>query len=121
MINGYGIMYYSDGSIAYKGYWARDKFHGYGILNNKKTKKTNQMIDWKNFDEFMGLWTSYEGDFRIDNKDGYGLLYFSNGEKYIGEFKNDKIWGEGNFYAKDGMIINGRWENNKYLEEYQEL
>ena len=117
MMNGYGILYYPDGGVAYKGYWALDKFHGYGILNNKQPKKSEDPIDWKNFDDCFDFWTTYEGDFRVDNKEGYGLMYFSNGEKYIGEFKNDKISGEGNFYAKNGAIINGKWENNLYVDE----
>jgi len=116
MIHGYGLLYYPDGILAYKGYWALDKFHGYGILYNKKAKKTGGPLDWRDFGKLGEHWTSYEGDFRVDNKEGYGLMYLSNGEKYIGEFKNDKVCGEGNFYAKNGTIINGRWENNVYSE-----
>lgn len=117
MMSGYGILYYPEGTVAYKGYWTLDKFHGYGILNNKNPKKGDFSIDWSNFEKYQDLWTSYEGDFRVDNKEGYGLLYFCNGEKYIGEFKNDKICGEGNFYARNGNIVNGKWENNVYVEE----
>lgn len=116
-MNGYGILYYPDRSIAYKGYWVLDKFHGYGIFNNNKPKKSKQPINWRNFENYRDCWVTYEGDFREDNKEGYGLLYFNNGEKYIGEFKKDAIWGEGNFYAKNGMIVNGRWENNVFLDE----
>ena len=112
MMHGHGVLYYPDGNVAYKGYWALDKFHGYGILNNKKPKKTGNPLDWRDFEKLAEYWTSYEGDFRVDNKEGYGLMYFSNGEKYIGEFKGDKVHGEGNFYAINGNIINGKWENN---------
>ena len=117
MMNGYGILYYPEGNIAYKGYWALDKFHGYGHLYNKHVKKTEEPIDWRNFENYGDFWVNYEGDFRVDNKEGYGLLYFCNGEKYIGEFKNDKICGEGNFYSKTGAIINGKWENEIFYEE----
>jgi hypothetical protein len=85
-------------------------------LYNKKPKKTEGALDWRDMGKITDYWTSYEGDFRTDNREGYGLMYFTNGEKYIGEFKNDIVTGEGNFYSKTGNIINGRWENNIFVD-----
>lgn len=116
MMHGYGLLYYPEGTLAYKGYWALDKFHGYGNLYNKKPRKTGNPLDWRDFNKLAEYWVTYEGDFRSDNREGYGLLYLSNGEKYIGEFKEDMAWGEGNFYAKSGNVVNGKWEQNIFMD-----
>jgi len=45
-------------------------------------------------------------------RDGFGILYLVNNEKYSGKFKNNMINGKGTFYKKDGNVISGNWENN---------
>lgn len=47
-------------------------------------------------------WVLYEGDFKMDKKDGFGILYLSNGERYAGNFSNDLVSGYGTFYKIDG-------------------
>ena len=64
-------------------------------------------FDYKDFTKIEDYWTKFEGDFNMDYKEGFGLLYFSNGEKYAGSFKNDMVHGYGTYYKKDGTIING--------------
>lgn len=73
-------------------------------------------FDHKDFDKIENFWNKYEGDFNYEQKDGFGLLYLTNGEKYAGSFKNDQVHGYGTFYKKDGAIINGQWENNKFIK-----
>ena len=33
----------------------------------------------------------YEGEFKNNKAEGYGIFYNSNGDKYEGKFKNNKI------------------------------
>lgn len=116
LMNGQGSLYYPSGSLAYTGYWANDKFHGYGELHNDLPNTIIDNIDYKNMNLVGENWTKYEGDFRSDNKEGYGVLYFTNEEKYVGEFKFDLANGQGNFYTHNGQIISGVWRNNLFIE-----
>jgi hypothetical protein len=34
-MNGYGILYYQSGALAYEGNWKSDQFSGHGKLNNE--------------------------------------------------------------------------------------
>lgn len=133
-MHGYGKLYYPSGQIAYAGYWFQDKFHGYGELHNEEdnlpvTPINNQFlgydglmensntcttIDYRNFEEVGEKWRRYEGNFKNDCKDGYGVLEFWNGEKWAGNFRGDKAEGEGNFYGKNGEIVNGIWRGNRF-------
>ena len=35
-MHGYGILYYSNGKIAYEGEWNEDEFHGIGKVYNQE-------------------------------------------------------------------------------------
>jgi len=45
-------------------------------------------------------WTYYEGEFKMDHKEGFGTLYMTNGDRFSGSFKSDAIEGFGTFYLK---------------------
>ena len=55
----------------------------------------------------------YEGYIVKWKKEGYGIYYYSNGNKFKGEFKNDKKEGYGIFYYSNRNKFEGRWKNNK--------
>jgi hypothetical protein len=59
--------------------------------------------------------TYYEGNI-IKLKNGYGRLYYNNGnKKYEGNFKNDKFEGKGTYYYENGKIkYDGEWVNDKF-------
>ena len=40
----------------------------------------------------------YEGDWKNDKKEGKGIFYFNNGDRYEGDFKNDTFEGKGIYY-----------------------
>lgn len=42
-------------------------------------------------------------------KNGEGVLYLSNGERFEGEFIDDSIDGPGCFLRKNGQKIKGIW------------
>jgi len=59
----------------------------------------------------------YEGDFRNDKKEGKGIYYWNiepfKGDRYEGDFKNDKKEGKGFMYYHDGDRYEGDYRNGK--------
>ena len=58
----------------------------------------------------------YEGEWKNDKKEGKGLFYWNNGDRYEGEWKNDNIEGKGIKYYKNGKIEDGNWKNNQFID-----
>ncbi len=73
----------------------------------------------------------YVGQKNNNLREGYGKLYYYDGDRYEGEWKNDRIEGSGIFYFYNGGRYEGEWKNgmregyginyfsdgNKYEEE----
>ncbi len=45
-------------------------------------------------------------------KNGRGILYLSNGQRFEGHFIGDSVEGPGIFYCKNGQKITGNWTGN---------
>lgn len=114
-MDGYGVLYYGDQSIAYEGEWKEDKFEGRGILYNEKNsiQTDEKYYDLKNLDNLNDFWVKFEGNFKEDKKEGSGILFFPNGNRLSGKFMKDKLCGKNCIlYKKDGEILKGEWDNN---------
>ena len=48
-MNGYGTLYYNEGSIAYQGNWVNDEFQGKGILYNDSIENIKGSFDYTDF------------------------------------------------------------------------
>ena len=92
--SGFGTCYYKNGST-YKGQWAFDKYHGYGILISQNTK--------------------YEGEFKNGVRDGTGVEAYDKNGRYEGNFAFDKPYGEGK-YTIGKSWLSGRWFGLEYFE-----
>jgi hypothetical protein len=80
----------------YKGELLNGKKHGHGILMNS---------DWDVSQNDFVEYKEYEGDFKYDKKDGFGVEYNIDGAKvYEGNWKDDKYNGAGRWYSGFGMI-----------------
>ena len=56
----------------------------------------------------------YDGDVNSsDERHGFGVYYFKNGNKYVGEWENDKRNGHGTFYRADGDRYEGNFVDGK--------
>lgn len=65
-------------------------------------------------DERSYVTAKYVGCFDVeDNRDGYGVMTFNNGQTYEGFYKKDKRDGYGKLTLKDGTVYDGNWVNNK--------
>ena len=70
-------------------------------MYNENPVQLNQPFDYEDFDLIDDYWTKYDGEFLEDNKEGFGTLYISNGEKFSGIFRQDYISGKGTYYKLD--------------------
>ena len=93
-LTGKGI--YEDKLKKYQGYFVNDKFCGYGTLIEKKGGKT------------------YVGNFKDNNYNGKGTLYYVNSDQYEGEFVNNLRNGNGTFHdTKNNYRIDAQWKDDK--------
>lgn len=132
---GRGVSYLPDGGLM-EGYWSNglhvkgrtiyvngDVYEG-GYLHGKREGKGRFEAvsggecyegEWKadrkqGYGVEKGLdGSSYEGHFESNWKDGKGSLRLQNGDMYIGEFKANHIHGKGKFTWSDGKWYDGDW------------
>lgn len=57
----------------------------------------------------------YIGEFVDSKRYGEGVLHLTNGTKYVGSWKNDSRTGEGRIYFGDNLRTSGYWENNQLV------
>lgn len=65
---------------------------------------------------FSGLNGScYFGEYKDNQKSGYGIMYYIDGSRYEGEWAEDKKNGTGTEYNPDGSKKHyGTWVDNEY-------
>lgn len=56
---------------------------------------------------------SYEGDWKEDKMDGFGVYYYSNGDIYEGEWKDNLHHGNGKYLFSDGSRYEGGWKDHR--------
>ena len=94
-LNGKGLKYDLENDHLYKGDFADNLRHGYGI-DIRKTSK-------------------YEGQFFFDKKCGKGQVILKSGDIYKGEFKSNRITGFGHYIWKEnhheyiGNFLDGKF------------
>ncbi|CAD8109376.1 unnamed protein product [Paramecium primaurelia] len=113
VMNGYGSLYYPSGKLAYQGCWVNGKFQGKGMLFNENPKDC-QDINYEDLTTIGDCWISYSGDFICDQKQGKGVLIFTNGDRFEGQFKENMINGPGTFKSGN-KVISSIWSKNLIL------
>jgi len=111
------IRYRSD--FSYECFWS--KGNPKGVLYTSKTiqfgkfnkennlKQTRDGITFWHDGKFKG--NSYEGEYSRNQKHGYGVYRFSNGDKYFGIFKNENKY-YGKYIYKNGDVYVGYYKND---------
>lgn len=51
----------------------------------------------------------YEGEFKLDQRHGFGVYYFPDGSCYAGMWKNNRRHGKGTYFFTSGRIYEGEW------------
>ena len=78
-------------------------------IKEKEPYKTN--ID---LSKELPLGTSwYEGEWKDDKMEGYGIYHYSNGDIYEGNWVNNKHHGHGTYKFTDGHRYEGEWKEHK--------
>ena len=97
VMQGRGVLF--NGKYYFAGYWNNNLPNGFFFrYNNKK-----EIV-------FQGFLTP---DYNIDPRYP-GFLYFSNGDKYEGYFKNNKLNGFGIYYYSKGDSWTGNFKNGEF-------
>ena len=78
--NGLGLEYWENENIAFKGYFKDGIKDGHGASFKKDGSK------------------EYDGEWKLNNKNGKGTIYFNNEISYVGDMKNNERDGKGVFY-----------------------
>jgi hypothetical protein len=98
ILNGIGYQYYNK-DYMYRGEFCHDKPHGKG--NFYKNKIIDQMGTWK------------AGNIH----DGYGTIFYANGNRYKGYAINGIRAGNGTLFNYSGKEVKcGRWFNDEFIE-----
>ena len=89
------------------------------IIYHKGSKYEGEFKNNKN--EGYGIYyysngDRYEGEFKIGKFEGYGLFYFLNGDRYEGVFKNEIINGYGKFYSSLGLKLEKKFKFDIYTK-----
>ncbi len=121
--SGSGTASYVVGKLFNKGGSSEYRYTGYvrnGVPNGQGTqtytahgdKYKGNFVDGysSGYGTYVTSTSTYEGDWKDDQKNGNGTTTFTNGDKYVGEYKDDKIEGQGTFTYADG---------NKYVGQYK--
>ncbi|MDG1715089.1 hypothetical protein [Lacinutrix sp.] len=111
-------------TLSYKGEWENDLYNGKGIKYG--TKKAKYIGNYKNGSlHGKGKWlgedggVGFEGDFKDDDRHGYGVnFHYLTKNKYCeGKWEFDKFI-EGNIYNSDGVIeFIGKYDEYKNLRD----
>lgn len=114
---GNGTLYSKYGSKIFDGQFLDNRYHGFGVLRNDKIKYDKSSFDYKNFSLLQDQWLTYEGDFKLGRKHGFGSLELSNGEKLVCQFIDDLPSGVGVFHRINNQPVNGKWDNGIFIQE----
>ena len=62
-------------------------------------------------------WVKYIGDFKSGKMEGFGEMFFQDGNKYKGDFRSDLPWGKGRMFGRSGQVQAGIWERGEFIRE----
>ena len=77
-----------------------------GDFDTNNLKEGKGIQYYNNGDKYIGEWKN-------NLKEGNGTYFYNNGNKYVGEWKNDKKEGKGRMYRNDGKIFETNWKNDE--------
>jgi len=112
-IHGYGTMVvrhpYHRNKITLTGQWVRGQMKGQGIMKNEEPDGT-----WK---MYKGTLNEASVDLANDfNRNGRGIMTWSDGRKYDGTWNNDKMNGFGEYTASNGNVYRGVFKDDTFVK-----
>ena len=105
---------------SYKGMTSNGKPHGKGKLVSHDLKYEGDFLDGKRHGNGIQYWIgglhegeSYLGEWKEDERDGYGIQIWPDGRKYTGEWKNNRQNGKGVLTNATGDTYNGYFKDDQ--------
>ncbi|KAF6772002.1 hypothetical protein AHF37_09190 [Paragonimus kellicotti] len=117
--HGFGFYKYGRGFYRYEGEWKEGQKHGFGKLIMADGSFYTGQFD---HGEITGIGTqyyastgnTYEGKFRLGERQGQGIMRYKNGSAYCGEWVTNARQGQGTLFDTEGGCYCGRfWANKK--------
>lgn len=110
--NNQGTEYDYVGQVAPSGTW-----HGIGLIEWLDGGYSCYMGEMNNGSKGTGVWYNknytYFGQYVNNNRHGYGIYFYDDGEVYFGGWKEDRRHGPGFYFHNDGSVSYGIYENGK--------
>jgi hypothetical protein len=112
-LDGWGRMDYQE-NMMYIGSWELNARNGLGRMVFKDedcfqgTWRRNDMIEGT-MHFFNSSMHKYEGMFKDMTLDGFGTMWYSDGDVYEGEFRDGDLHGKGKMTLSNGHIYDGEW------------
>lgn len=102
--------------IYYHGIWQKNElikgFIYYSNISKYKGEIKNFLRNGKG--EYISETETYIGDWKEDQKDGEGVIKYTDGIEYKGQFKKDKFNGRGEMTWPDGTYYSGDFCHNVF-------
>ena len=116
-----GVGVFKENDCVYEGNWVSDRIHGMGKLICADSSYVGEFSFGA---RLKGLQiyedgSSYEGEFDLDEQQGYGVMYYANGSKYDGQWADGNAQGLGTFTTKSGTTYFGMWSSGKRYGEFE--
>ena len=112
----FGASSYSD---MYVGEWLDGKMHGFGKFSSPKPLLEHSIESFPSI-TLSAQGFEYIGEFKNNQRNGFGVMSFKNGDKYIGFWSADKRHGRGIQRYADGRIAikkEGVWNLGSFSRE----
>jgi len=114
-------LYFENGYIYYKGYFKKGKFNGRGseYSYGGELIYEGEFSKGKQYGSFLYNGLVYEGEFKNDFKDGYGIEYHKGRITYAGMFEEDEKNGFGKSYkynkstGTNELVYEGEFKDGK--------
>jgi hypothetical protein len=108
--------------------YGEEQWYSYGTKGNKLIgiMKNGKFIDGEKIEIYLPkdlkvfdlhLGKIYKGTFSNNQRNGYGIEIFENGNQYEGEFKDNYRNGSGIYTYANGMKQEGIWSNNIFVRK----
>jgi hypothetical protein len=125
LFDGTGNYSWPSGSI-FIGEWVDGGRHGLGLLiaveGEKYDPNAMNNVPWSKNTPFSILVnqegrTRYEGEWRFNRKNGYGVYIYPDGSQYVGMFNDDKLHGQGMLFDSNGEVLaQGQWLDGNFID-----